>query len=143
MGAKAMTFRICTCGSEYFQSPTLFFPRMEHYMSSNRSTSQTQDGSGNLCSLQGAQPLFDTGFICVSPGVLVHLVSHGITAESQLRRHVRGDWGIVPSDDAMVNWLAVQHGERVMSIYEIAGKQVWIITERDRSVTTLLFPEEY
>jgi len=90
-----------------------------------------------------SQPLVDTGFICVSPGVLVHLVSHGVTAEPQLKRHACGDWGIVPSEDAMVSWLAVQYEARIMSIYDISGKRVWIITEADRSVTTLLFPEEY
>lgn len=64
--------------------------------------------------------------------------------ESRLRqclhRHMGGDWGDADkeaNDDALVN------GERLLSSYIVEGRHVWIITERDRSATTILFPSEY
>ena len=50
---------------------------------------------------------------------------------------------MVPPEDAAANRFAIEHGARILSSYDIAGKRVWIITEADRSMTTLLFPEEY
>jgi hypothetical protein len=59
-------------------------------------------------------------------------------------RFVQGDWGNVPSEDAEANADALVHGERVMgSYYDSAGVEFWIITEADRSATTVLLPEEY
>ncbi len=61
-----------------------------------------------------------------------------------LSRHSRGDWGDVGGADWNDNDLAVEHGERVLSSYhDQNGTKFWIITERDRSVTTVLLPEEY
>ncbi|WP_308444852.1 hypothetical protein [Paraburkholderia adhaesiva] len=50
---------------------------------------------------------------------------------------------MVPPEDAEANRWAVVNGARILSSYLIANERVWIITEADRSVTTLLFPEEY
>jgi hypothetical protein len=94
-------------------------------------------------SRQGVQPLFEMGFIGVTPGVRDHLIGHGVTATLELERHVSGDWGNVPHYQARENFLAVKHGEQIISVYDIAGRRVWIITEGDRSATMLLFPEEY
>lgn len=60
-----------------------------------------------------------------------------------LCRHVSGDWGDVDPGDWRLNDDAVQNGDRVMSVYEIDNQTLWIITEADRSVTTILFPSEY
>ena len=70
-----------------------------------------------------------------------------------LRRHLAGDWGLVPPADARENNLALTAGFRLMSVYLIdeslpeqgrdAGEKVWVITEADRSVTTVLLPSEY
>jgi hypothetical protein len=60
-----------------------------------------------------------------------------------LSRHVSGDWGDVCAVDKKENDRALKNGERLCSAYTITGKKVWIITERDRSYTTILFPEEY
>lgn len=61
-----------------------------------------------------------------------------------LSRHSAGDWGDVCDDDRVANEHALQHGERLFSVYKKEGvPTIWIITERDRSVTTVLFPEEY
>ena len=60
-----------------------------------------------------------------------------------LRRHRGGEWGEVCADDASANDWSLTHGERLLICYTIAGKRVWIITERDRSATTVLYPSEY
>lgn len=61
-----------------------------------------------------------------------------------LSRHVRGDWGDVPPEDARENALSVREGFRILSSYETAGgERVWIISEADRSSTCILLPSEY
>jgi hypothetical protein len=63
---------------------------------------------------------------------------------SALRRHERGDWGDVCRDDAELNNDAVLTGCRVLSAYsDRKGVKFWIITEADRSATTVLLPEDY
>ena len=59
-------------------------------------------------------------------------------------RHMAGDWGNVSDEDRVENELAMQEGDRLFSVYKKEGlPKIWIITEWDRSVTTVLFPEEY
>jgi hypothetical protein len=62
-----------------------------------------------------------------------------------LSRHVTGDWGNMSKEDKAENNLAVKEGNlRIFSAYESPNlPKIWIITEADRSVTTILFPEEY
>lgn len=61
-----------------------------------------------------------------------------------LRRHASGDWGNVCPDDAEANDEAIGCGARLLSSYTTAeGVRFWIITEGDRSATTVLLPEEY
>ncbi len=112
-------------------------------MPCNCSDSHCPDHPDGLRSCQPARPLFRLGQIVATRGVLAYIEHHGIAADPYLKRHVSGDWGSVPPEDARANCLAVQHGARILSSYDIVGKHVWIITEADRSTTTLLFPEEY
>ena len=61
-----------------------------------------------------------------------------------LRRHAAGDWGEVDADDWAANDAAVTDGTRLLSSYRTAtGTKFWVITEADRSVTTVLLPEDY
>lgn len=60
-----------------------------------------------------------------------------------LIRHVSGDWGDMCAEDCTTNEDALRYGSRLMSEYNLDGARIWIITEADRSVTTVLFPEEY
>ena len=61
-----------------------------------------------------------------------------------LARHVTGDWGELPVEDRTENFLSVEQGFRVLSSYRtLAGERIWVITEADRSLTTLLLPDEY
>ena len=68
----------------------------------------------------------------------------GLAPDVFLARHVAGDWGDVPDEDAAENELSVREGFRVLSSYATAaGVRLWVITEADRSSTCLLLPEEY
>jgi hypothetical protein len=60
-----------------------------------------------------------------------------------LVRHAAGDWGELCAFDRRQNDIALKYGYRVFSSYETTVGRVWIITEADRSVTTILLPEEY
>lgn len=86
---------------------------------------------------------FSMGQIVATPAVLHHLEHHGINPSDYLNRHVRGDWGDIPADDAKENEFALTRRLRIISSYVIEGEKVLIITEADRSVTTLLFISEY
>lgn len=89
------------------------------------------------------QPLFPLGRILATPGILEHFDRHKINAQPYLERHQGGDWGDVPADDKRENDLSVENGFRLLSAYSAGGARFWIITEADRSATTLLFPCEY
>ena len=55
--------------------------------------------------------------------------------------HVNGDWGDMPEEDKQENEFSIQHGFRIFSAYTTsAGERIWIITEADRSATTILLP---
>jgi hypothetical protein len=61
-----------------------------------------------------------------------------------LQRHIKGDWGNVCDEDKQENELSLKEGYRLLSAYEREGlSKIWIITEADRSATTILFPDEY
>lgn len=96
-----------------------------------------------------ARPKFPLGRIYATPAALELLEGSHESAHRLLTRHVQGEWGLVHPDDAAANEHAVTHGERIVSSYSIDGGPdgngglLWIITEADRSVTTLLLPGEY
>ena len=63
---------------------------------------------------------------------------------SSLTRHRRGDWGNLGDEDKQENELSLKEGFRLLSAYESEDlPKIWIITEADRSATTILFPDEY
>ena len=78
-----------------------------------------------------------------TPGALRLLERHGITPLTLLAKHASTDWGSVPAEDATANDQALIHGDRILSSYPVGNGRVWIITEWDRSATTLLLPDEY
>jgi hypothetical protein len=87
--------------------------------------------------------LFSLGRIVATPGAVDLIRSAGEDLwPALLERHRTGDGGDVPEDDARENEVAVRHGFRVLSSYRVAGRRLWVITEADRSVTTLLLPSE-
>ena len=62
---------------------------------------------------------------------------------SALRRHASGDWGDLCPEDTLANHDALNQGGRLLSAYGQGIHRFWIITESDRSVTTVLLPEDY
>ena len=89
-------------------------------------------------------PLFHLGQVLATPGALELLETHQLTALPFVLRHVSGDWGDICAEDRQVNADALQYGSRLMSVYAITPTEtLWIITEADRSCTTLLLPQEY
>ncbi len=90
------------------------------------------------------RPLFSLGQIVATPGALDALEQAGITPLTLIARHVAGDWGDLGEEDKQANEEALQQGMRLLSAYKLeTGKKIWLITEYDRSVTTLLTPQEY
>ena len=83
------------------------------------------------------------GHVVATPGALDVVRAHGLDVVGLLHRHRSGDWGAVSEHDAQANDHAVGGGTRVLSAYETAGGRLWIITEADRSATTILLPSEY
>lgn len=88
-------------------------------------------------------PRFPLGGLSGTPGALDHLASAGVSPATLLDRHARGDWGDLDHEDARLNDAALIHGTRLLSAYLVAGEKVWIITEWDRSRTTILLASEY
>lgn len=90
---------------------------------------------------------FALGRILVTPGVMAVLKDDPSAAYIMecLRRHATGDWGLLDADDKAMNELAVRKRMRILSAYPLPddGDNFWIITEADRSSTTLLLPKEY
>ena len=96
-------------------------------------------------------PLFSLGRIFATPGALQVLTAMRLSPLRLLARHARGDWEDLDEHDREQNKLAVLTGQRVFSAYEVERtidgqvmkQKFWVITEADRSSTTVLLPDEY
>lgn len=87
-------------------------------------------------------PLFPLGQIVATRSAADCLSQEDMTAA--IRRHVQGDWGLVDSEDWKENDRSVTEGFRLLSAYDSdSGIRIWVITEADRSVTTVLLPSDY
>jgi len=86
---------------------------------------------------------FSAGMIVATRGALTKMEELKIGADVLLDRHLSGDWGDLCEEDKRLNDLALVEGERVLSAYIHNGTKFWVITEWDRSATTILLPEEY
>ena len=85
---------------------------------------------------------FQLGQIVATPHALNHLTQDDI--RSGIIRHQSGDWGDLDADDRKENDLALERGTRLLSAYQASnGVKFWIITEADKSSTTVLMPEDY
>jgi hypothetical protein len=105
-----------------------------------------------------SEPRFPLGRTVATPAALTLLDRHGVSPSTLLARHQTGDWGDVGADDARSNDEALKLGNRLLSVYRLLdaavldtmtsderrrSPRVWIITERDFSVTTILTPDDY
>ena len=87
--------------------------------------------------------LFPLGRVVATPGALELLDRMTANGFYLLQRHQSGDWGNISAEDAIENDFSVVYGNRILSSYSLGTERLWIITEADRSSTTLLLPEEY
>lgn len=90
-----------------------------------------------------AKPLFKLGQTVATPGALEAMEQAAISPMDLLRRHQRGDWGDLDKEDKQSNDQALSLGDRIFSAYKFDAVKFWVITECDRSATTILLPEEY
>lgn len=98
-------------------------------------------------------PLFELGQLCYTPGAQDVLERYQVNPFHLLSRHVTGDWGDLCKEDAQSNNDALKEGTRIFSAYVLPPPvaegqslepcKIWVITEADQSVTTILLPEEY
>ena len=87
---------------------------------------------------------FTLGQIFITPGAEEALQIAGQTAIEFLRRHMSCDWGELSEDNVHENEFSLKEGFRFLSAYQTGkGQKLWIITEADRSATTILLPSEY
>jgi hypothetical protein len=88
-------------------------------------------------------PLFILGRTVATPAARERLSELNYSPLDLLRRHMSGDWAEMDSDDQQANQDAITHGDRVFSAYTIDKTKFWVITEANRSMTTILLPSEY
>jgi hypothetical protein len=86
---------------------------------------------------------FRLGEFVYTEGAERALAASGQLPSDFLDRHLRGDWGGVSEEELAINEKAVESGGRIRSVYKtLCGDLVWIITEADRSKTTLISADE-
>jgi hypothetical protein len=87
---------------------------------------------------------FELGQLVATPGALAALEESGEAPGTFIARHACGDWGELSDEDRKENEFSLLHGFRLLSSYRLRNAtKIWVITEADRSSTTLLLPEEY
>jgi hypothetical protein len=90
------------------------------------------------------RPRFPLGELVATSGAIEALEAEKLEPGKLLERHQSGDWGEVCDEDAALNEAAIEDGSRIMSVYQLSsGVKIWVITEADRSSTTILLPDEY
>ena len=125
----------------------------------SESTSSLASSSPNVVTIiYSSSAKFPLGQIVATPGALELLQETGFSAAALISRHVHADWGDVHDEDRAENDFAVTRRLRILSCYRLVDAErlaatpkdkrsslpaIWIITEADRSVTTLLRPDEY
>ncbi len=111
-------------------------------MAENDDSKKGDETRFNLLEILQNPERFDPGRVVITPSALQSLMAHDIVLG--LARHVRGDWGMLDDADRLENDRALAEGDRLLSAYRSpAGTRYWIITEWDRSTTTVLLPEDY
>lgn len=93
----------------------------------------------NILAIKAAK--FPLGQIVITANAAGQLDSQAVN--EALIRHASGDWGEVCEADRRENEVSLREGYRLLSVYGTGTGRFWIITEADRSVTTVLMPEDY
>lgn len=92
---------------------------------------------------QAAPVSFGLGRLLTTPGALRVLIRLDLTPIQLIARHASGDWGDMCEEDRQANESALVNDSRIFSAYELEGVKLYVITEADRSATTVLLAEEY
>ena len=87
--------------------------------------------------------LFQLGAVVMTQGAKCLMKELGLDPAHYLARHVTGDWGDLSEDDKKENDFSVTRNLRILSAFGTGESKLWIITEADRSATTILRPDEY
>lgn len=89
-------------------------------------------------------PKFNLGQVVITPGANDAIIRTRAMITRYLQMYQNGQWGMVCDEDKQTNDRAVENHERILGAYKLPDDiTIWIITEWDRSVTTILLPEEY
>ncbi|MEQ6475563.1 type I restriction endonuclease subunit M [Comamonas sp. wu1-DMT] len=122
------------------------------------SANSSRSAAARRMTLMSNAPRFSLGQLVATPGAMELLEQTGFSALALISCHSQGSWGDCCDEDKETNELAIRQGMRVMSVYRLVDAEtllqtpldkrsslptLWIITEADRSVTTLLLPSEY
>jgi hypothetical protein len=86
---------------------------------------------------------FSLGIVVATPAALAAMEQEGVNPLMLLAKHSQGDWGDLDVSDLKANDEALVDGTRIFSSYKIGTTKFWVITEADRSSTTILLPDEY
>jgi hypothetical protein len=89
------------------------------------------------------EPRFQVGKTFATAAVVAWAERNKIDLNKLLWRHHCGDWGDLDTEDKQANEDALEHGTRILSAYRMQNEKIYIITEADRSMTTILFAREY
>jgi hypothetical protein len=90
--------------------------------------------------------MMEYGRILATRGIANEAENNTIFAQeiaAAFERYQRNDWGDLCKEDKELNNQAVNGGDRILAAYQTSKGKIWIITEWDRSATTILFPNEY
>lgn len=106
------------------------------------------DSSDNDETFKTFTPLFPPGRLVITTDLENKILANGevpkVVTLSSLRRHLSGDCGDCSDHDKMAYKYAINNGHQILSVYHTKkGLKFWVITEWDRSATTLLLPENY
>jgi hypothetical protein len=107
-----------------------------------RATSHVKETSRMTGHTPARSAKFTLGTVVATPGALEAISRHELV--TAIQRHAQGDWGEVDPHDHRQNEQALESGLRLFSVYRtLGGEKFWVITEADRSSTTILLPSEY
>lgn len=92
---------------------------------------------------QQSQTLFPLGRTVATRGVMALMQEGRVNPAELLARHESGDWGDLDAEDVRANEQAVTNGDRILSAYYVDTEKYYVVTEFDRSYTTVLLASEY
>jgi hypothetical protein len=144
IGCKTMIFRAVDVENVFLSSVVMPKRRIMLFAQSAADKTKEDLMPAAIGVLERKRNKLELGSVFVTTKASRALLESGESPDEFLVRHQSGDWGEVGSAECKENELSFCKGYRVFSIYTLStGETIWIITQPDRSATTLLLPEEY